>query len=69
MNGLRNDIFYSNEIEYAQSSFKSVFSDYVIIGDEKNYLAEVLRDVFENFSDSYFVLLVLQILPDLINQS
>ena len=51
---MTRDIFYSNEIEYAQSSFKSAYSDYVIIGDENNYLTEVLKDVFEKISDGTF---------------
>ncbi len=48
------DIFYRNEIELAQSVLKSDYSDYVIIGDENNYLLKVLSDVFGKFSDGTF---------------
>ena len=51
---LNRDIFYLNEIEFAQSSFKSDYSDFVIIGDKDSYLFEVLTDVFGKFSDGSF---------------
>ena len=51
---MNRDIFYQNEIELAQTSFKSDYSDYIIIGDEKSYLFRVLSDVFEKFSDGSF---------------
>ncbi len=51
---MNQDIFYQNEIELAQSSFKSDYSDFVIIGDESGYLFQVLNDVFGKFSDGSF---------------
>lgn len=51
---MNRDIFYRNEIELAQSSFKSDYSDFVIIGDENSYLFGVLSDIFRAFSDGSF---------------
>ncbi len=51
---MNRDIFYRNEIELAQSTFKSDYSDFVIIGDEGNYLFDVLSDIFKKFSEGSF---------------
>ncbi len=57
------DIFYQNEIELARSVFKSDYSDYVIIGEDGNYLFEALKKVINpsqnKKSDNFCVIGVL----------
>lgn len=48
---MTHDIFYQNEIEYARSLLKTDCYDYVIIGQDGNYLFETLRCVFESCAD------------------
>ncbi len=48
---MTRDIFYQNEIEYARSFLKSDCYDYVIIGQDGDYLFETLKCVFKPCSD------------------